>query len=119
MRLAYLYNEILPTRKAHDAYVWRNCASLAAAGEDLVLACGRGSAPDDALAEHYGMAKPASMRVARLAILRRNLGLPFTWNRIFDAAAQRFAAQERPDAVMLSVRKQGRYHLERKLPGVR
>ena len=119
MRLAYPYNEILPTRKAHDAYVWRNCASLAAAGEEVVLACGRGSAPDEALAGHYAMAKPSSMGVARLAIVRRNFGLPFTWNRVFDAAAQRYLGHERPDAVLLSVRKQGRYHLARKLPGVR
>ena len=119
MRLAYLYNEILPTRKAHDAYVWRNCASLAAAGADVTLACGRGSEADDALARHYDTTLPSRLRVARLALLRRNLGLPFTWNRVFDAAAQRFLARERPDAVLLSVRKQGRFHLRHRLEGVR
>lgn len=119
MRLAYLYNEILPTRKAHDAYVWRNCVALAGAGEDVVLACGRGSPPAGALAAHYDTPLPAAFRVRALPILRRNFGLPFTWNAVFNAAAQRFIARERPDAVMLSVRKQGAYHLARKLPGVR
>ena len=119
MRLAYLYNEILPTRKAHDAYVWRNCASLAAAGADVTLACGRGSADDPALARHYDTPMPQRFHVARLAILRRNFGLPFTWNRVFDVAAQRFLERERPDAVLLSVRKQGRFHLRRRVPGVR
>jgi glycosyltransferase involved in cell wall biosynthesis len=119
MRLAYLYNEILPTRKAHDAYVWRNCTSLAEAGLEVVLACGRGSAPDAALALHYGTTLPASLHVARLAIVRRNFGLPFTWNRVFDVAAQRLLARERPDAVLLGVRKQGGFHLARKLPGMR
>ena len=119
MRLAYLYNEILPTRKAHDAYVWRNCASLAAAGADVTLACGRGSPPDAALARHYDTPLPSTLHGARLAILRRNAAVPITWNRVFDAAAQRFIERERPDAVLLSVRKQGRFHLRRRLPGVR
>ena len=119
MRLAYLYNEILPTRKAHDAYVWRNCASLAAAGADVTLACGRGSPPDESLARHYDTAMTPRLHVARLAILRRNAGLPFTWNRVFDASAQRFLARERPDAVLLSVRKQSRFHLRRRLAGVK
>ena len=119
VRLAYPYNEILPTRKAHDAYVWRNCASLAEAGAAITLACGRGSLADAALARHYDTAFPAAMQVARLAILRRNAGLPFTWNRIFDTAAQRFLARERPDAAFLSVRKQGRFHLARRIPGVK
>lgn len=119
MRAAYLYNEILPTRKAHDGYVWRNCASLAQAGLDVTLACGRGSVSAEALAAHYGTASPAGLHLAPLAILRRNWGLPFTWNRVFDAAAQRFLERERPDVALLSVRKQGAWHLARKLPGVR
>jgi glycosyltransferase involved in cell wall biosynthesis len=51
--------------------------------------------------------------------VRRNYALPFTWNAVFNAAAQRFIARERPEAVLLSVRKQAAYHLARKLPGVR
>jgi glycosyltransferase involved in cell wall biosynthesis len=119
MRVAYLYNEILPTRRAHDGYVWRNCASLAQAGLTMTLACGRGSGAASALAAHYDTALPAGLRVEELAILRRNWGLPFTWNRVFDAAAQRFLARERPEVAVLSVRKQGGYHLARKLPGMR
>lgn len=119
MRIAYLYNEILPTRKAHDAYVWRNCAALAAAGADVTLACGMGSPQAEVLAAHYATAAPASLRVRRLPILRRNWGLPFTWNHVFNRAAQRFIGRETPQVVLLSVRKQGAYHLARKRAGVR
>ena len=119
MRAAYLYNEILPTRKAHDGYVWRNCASLAEAGLEVTLACGRGSGDVATLAAHYASRAPQRLAIERLAILRRNFGLPFTWNRVFDGAAQRFLARTRPDVAFLSVRKQGRYHLARKLPGIR
>ena len=119
MRITYPYNEILPTRKAHDAYVWRNCVSLAETGAEVALACGAPSLADDALARHYATALPVNFSVARLAILRRNWGLPFTWNRVFDTAAQRLLADARPDVAIVSVRKQGRYHFARKLPGVR
>ena len=119
MRAAYLYNEILPTRKAHDGYIWRNCASLAEAGIDVTLACGRGSEPAAALAAHYGTRLPARLGQERLAIVRRNLGLPLTINRVFDWSAQRWLERARPDMALLSVRKQGRYHLARKVTGVR
>jgi glycosyltransferase involved in cell wall biosynthesis len=119
MRAAYVYNEILPTGKAHDGYVWRNCVSLAGAGVDMTLACGRGSGDVTALAAHYGTESPGRLAIERLAVLRRNFGLPITWNRVFDAAAQRFLERTRPQVALLSVRKQGRYHLARKLAGVR
>jgi glycosyltransferase involved in cell wall biosynthesis len=119
MRIAYLYNEILPTRKAHDAYVWHNCVALAQAGCDVALACGRGSPAAAALAAHYGSELPQRFRIERLPILRRNFGLPVSWGAVFNAAAQRYLAADRPDAAVLSVRKQGAHHLARKVPGVR
>lgn len=119
MRLAYLYNEILPTRKAHDAYVWRNCVSLAEAGEEVVLACGSGSACPAELAVHYLTPLPKRFQVRPLAIVRRNLGLPITLNAVFNAVAQRLLERERPDATLLSVRKPGAYHLSRRVPGTR
>lgn len=118
MKLAYLYNEILPTRRAHDAYIWRNCVSLARAGIEVHLACGKGSLAAQELATHYLTTLPTHFFVKPLTILRRNFSLPFTWNRVFNGAAQRFLQLERPDRVLLSVRKQGLYHLERKLTGV-
>lgn len=119
MRIAYPYNEILPTRKAHDAYIWRNCAGLAEQGAEVTLACGRGTPVAAELAAHYATALPASLRVQPLAILRRNFGLPFTWNRVFLAATQRWLARARPDVTLLSVRKQGAFHLARRIAGVR
>ena len=119
MRAAYLYNEIIPTRKAHDGYVWRNCVSLAEAGIDVTLACGRGSEAPTALAAHYATSLPAALHVRPLAIVRRNRGLPFTWNAVFDFAAQRHLATSHPDVALLSVRKPGRHHLARRIAGVR
>ena len=119
MQLFYPYNERLPTQKAHDVYVWKNCVSLAQAGADVYLGCGRGSFDAGELAQHYQTDRPVRFNLVTLPILRKNWGLPMTWNRIFFHAAQRWIKKNRPEWVALSVRKQGLYHLQRKLPGVR
>ena len=88
MKILYLYNEVLPTRKAHDAYIWRNCISLAQAGADVTLACGKGSKAAATLANYYKTELPPNFKQTPLRIFRRNFGLPWTWNRVFDSAAQ-------------------------------
>ncbi|MFO1380646.1 MAG: glycosyltransferase family 4 protein [Chitinivorax sp.] len=119
MKILYLYNEVLPTRKAHDAYIWRNCISLAQAGADVTLACGKGSKAATTLASYYKTELPPNFKQMPLRIFRRNFGLPWTWNRVFDSAAQRLLTRTSPDIVILSVRKQGQFHLAKKLPDTR
>ena len=117
MRLSFPYNEILPKYSAHDAYLFRNCASLAAQGLEVELACGRGSWPLERLEAHYQWPR-SGITLTRLPILRRNF-LPFSWNRIFFSATQRHLERKRPDWVALSVLKQGIHHLDRRIAGVR
>jgi glycosyltransferase involved in cell wall biosynthesis len=117
VRVSYLYNEILPTRTAHDAYVFGNCASLAGRGVAVELVCGRGSWPVAELERHYQWSS-SGVTLSTLPMLRRNV-LGVTWNLVFFVACQRHLARERPDWVALSVLRQGAYHLRRRIPGVR
>jgi glycosyltransferase involved in cell wall biosynthesis len=119
MRLFYLYNEILPTGRAHDVYLFRNCLSLAQEGIDLSLVIGKGSKGDEALLDHYNGLPTDHFELRRLPIVRKNNFLNISWNRPFFQACQRLIAKERPDLVLLSVRKQGQFHLQRKIPGVK
>ncbi|MBB5017053.1 glycosyltransferase involved in cell wall biosynthesis [Chitinivorax tropicus] len=119
MDIFYPYNEIIPTRKAHDAYIWRNCASLAAAGANVTLACGKQSLAPDRLATYYQTPRADQLQVKTFPILRRNLGLPWTWNYLFNFAIQRHLLRHRPDHVLFSVFKQGRFHLSRRLDGIK
>ncbi|MBS0622238.1 MAG: glycosyltransferase family 4 protein [Verrucomicrobia bacterium] len=108
MKALYLYNEILPTCRAHDTYVVNNCASLAQEGLDIELLIGKGSCD---LSSHYAT-PPLDAR--HLPILRRNNFLNLSWNRPFFRAAQKAIEKLQPDLVFSSVRKQGAYHHQRK-----
>lgn len=117
MRIAYLYNEILPKKKAHDVFIFQECAAFADLGWEITLLCGKGSLEDTALFKHYETT--TSFHIQRLPIVRKNNFLNLSWNLPFFWNCQRFLQKEKPDAVFLSVRKQGEYHLKRKIPGVR
>lgn len=119
MRIIYPYNEILPKKSAHDVYIVRNCASLASEGCDVTLLYGSGSPAPSTLAAHYQIENSRSFHWKPLPILRKNWGLPLTWNPLFFWASQQKIRRERPDWVALSVRKQGNFHLRRKISGVK
>lgn len=118
MRILYPYNEILPKRSAHDVYIVRNCVGLAAAGADVTLAFGIGSLSNSDLIGHYHISPNANLHWKRLPIVRRNFGLPINMNSVFFLSAQHLIGRMKPDWVALSVFKQGRFHLKRRLPGV-
>lgn len=119
MRILYPYNEILPKKSAHDVYIVRNCAGLAAAGVDVTIAIGLGSLNDNALTNHYQISSNPNLHLRRLPIVRRNFGLPINMNAVFFWAAQQTIKRMKPDWVALSVLKQGAFHLRRKVPGVK
>lgn len=118
MRIVYPYNEILPKKTAHDVYIFDECAALASAGFDVTLLCGKGEFHDEELFKHYHVHKNA-FRIIRLPIVRKNNPFGISWNAPFFFLSQKALKQLRPDWVFLSVRKQGAYHLRRKIPGVR
>ena len=117
MRLSCLYNEILPKSAAHDAYLFRNCASLREQGVDVELVCGRGSWPLARLEQHYQWPR-SGLALTTLPILRRNV-IGLSWNAVFHWSCQRHLARAAPDWAALSVLKQGVFHLRRRIPGVR
>lgn len=119
MRIFYPYNEILPTGRAHDVYVMRNCASLAEAGLRVDVGIGRDSAEEHHLSHHYQLTRSDNFRVNRFPIVRKNNLFGISWNRPFFQTSQRFIDAERPDFVISSVRKQGLFHHRRKISGVR
>lgn len=119
MHILYPYNEILPKKSAHDVYIVRNCVSLAATGCTVELLCGSGSLPPGKLAEHYHLEQTTRFAWKRLPIIRKNLGLPLTWDTLFFWVTQRYIKQVRPDWVAFSVFKQAAYHLKRREPGVK
>lgn len=117
-RIVYPYNEILPRGKAHDVYIFDTCAALGAAGMEVALWCGAGSASDEQLFSHYSVPRGA-FSVERLPLLRKNLLFRWSWNLPFFWATQKKIEREKPDWLFLSVRKAGHYHLLRKVSGVR
>ncbi len=119
MRLIYPYNEILPKKSAHDVYIVRNCTSLATEGCTVELVCGAGSLSPDCLAKHYNIHPVGRFSWKTLPIIRKNLGIPLTWDKLFFWGTQRYISKSSPDWVALSVFKQGAYHLKRRHPGTK
>lgn len=118
MRIVYPYNEILPKRKAHDVFIFHECAALADLGWDLSLLVGKGSEKNDLLT-HYQVPFSTHFQIKPRFIVRKNNPLGITWNFPFFLSCQRYIHKHRPDWVFLSVRKQGAYHLAHKVLGVR
>lgn len=118
MRLVYPYNEILPNRKAHDVFLFNECAALAHAKIDVTLLCGKGSLSFAELREHYWVNCFENFHLQTLPIARKNNPLGLSWNRVFFYFCQNYLRSTRPDAVILSVLKQGEYHLSRKIRGI-
>lgn len=119
MRIFYPYNEILPKKKAHDVYLFNECASLANAGADVTLLCGRQSWNDVALAAHYQTSVHSRFCIRRLPIIRKNNFLNLSWNLPFFFFCQKEIEHLHPDFVFLSVLKQAAFHLSRKIKGVK
>jgi glycosyltransferase involved in cell wall biosynthesis len=117
MHVVYPYNEILPKKKAHDLFVCHECAALAEYGWQVSWLIGRGSS--STLLTHYNIPPTERLNIFPLFIIRKNNPLNLSWNFPFFCLCQRFIQQSRPNAVILSVRKQGAYHLQRKIPNVR
>lgn len=114
MRIFYPYNEILPKKTAHDVYVFNECSALALQGADVSLLCGKGSWDDAALNAHYQIPIDGQFHIHRLPIVRKNNWLRISWNVPFFFFSQQKIERSQPDAVFLSVLKQGAYHLARK-----
>jgi glycosyltransferase involved in cell wall biosynthesis len=119
MKILYPYNEILPNHKAHDSYLYQSCGYLAQAGMQVTLLCGKGSLTKEQLDHHYHMTSHPNLSVHPLPILRKNTLFNISYNYPFFFLCQREIKRIRPDLVMISVFKQGRYHLQRKLPGIK
>ncbi|MBN4066524.1 glycosyltransferase family 4 protein [Simkania negevensis] len=119
MRIAYAYNEILPKRAAHDVYLFHNVLSLAEAGFDVGLLLGRGGMGDSDLFCHYGVGEEPRLSIHRLPILRKNKIFSLSWNGVFHYFTQRFVVKKRPERLILSVLKQGAYHFQRRVSGVK
>jgi len=118
MRIIYPYNEVLPKKKAHDVYIFDECAAMAQVGYDVTLLCGRGSAKKEELFKHYHVPNDA-FHIKQLPIIRKNNPLNLSWNYPFFFFSQQEIRRTKPDWVFLSVRKQGSYHLHRKIAKVR
>lgn len=119
MRIFYPYNEILPKNSAHDVYVFNNCVCLSEQGFNVELLCGKGSRNQEELDEHYGLPSPSNLKVCYLPILRKNNIFSLSWGKVFLFFTQREIQKKRPDIVIVSVLKQGEYHFQRKVKGVR
>ncbi len=115
MKIIYPYNEILPLKKAHDAYVIRQCAALAKSGMDVTLLCGKGSLSRSELFSFYKIAQDNPLKIAYLPILRRNNFLRLNWNIVFFMASKRYIERHHPDVVIFSVPKQARYLLKKRV----
>ncbi len=117
MQIIYPYNEILPLKKAHDAYIIRWCASLANEGHDVFLLIGQGSLDKKALFNFYKISLDNPLKIIYLPILRRKNLLRLQANAVFFWFAQREIEKKKPDLIIFSVMKQSRYHLKRKVKG--
>lgn len=118
MRIIYPYNEILPKKKAHDVFIAHECAALAQSGVETTLLIGKGSSAQE-LYRHYGLAETDLLTIDTLFMVRKNNPFHLSWNLPFFYGCQKMIERKKPDWVLLSVRKQGHYHLARKATGVR
>ncbi|MEZ5315183.1 MAG: glycosyltransferase [Chlamydiales bacterium] len=118
MRIVYPYNEILPKNRAHDLYIFDECAALANIGFDVSLLCGKGGMKNQDLFKHYSVSKD-TFNIKRIPIIRKNHLFKFSWNALFFFLSQRVIKQIKPHWVFLSVYKQGIYHLKHKIPNTR
>lgn len=119
LRIIYPYNEILPTKRAHDVFIFHQCQALAESGHRVTLLCGEGSKEKRSLFQHYEVADSKDFHIKTIPIIRKNNLLNLSWNLPFFYFTQRFIRSHVPDVVFLSVLKQGIYHLSRKVPSVR
>ncbi len=113
MKIVYPYNEVLPKKTAHDIYIFNECIALANNGAEVHLLSGHGTPLNKVLSAHYQVEIPSSFHLQRLPILRKNLGLPFSWNWPFFFFSQKKIDQIKPDWVICSVLKQAHFHFTR------
>ena len=119
MYIIYPYNENLPKCSAHDIYIFHNCRYLAQAGHKVSLMCGCNSIDDDSLYWHFNSDKVDTMQIYRLPIMRKKTIFRISWNLPFLFCTQRYIEKERPDIFITSVLKQGQYHFNRKIQGIK
>lgn len=117
MRIAYPYNEILPKKTAHDVFIFNECAALAKEGNQVTLLCGKDANSTMSLFDHYHVPQDL-FPIQYLPIVRKNNPFNLSWNFPFLFFSQQAIRKMKPDWVFLSVRKQGSYHLSRKIPGI-
>ncbi|MCH9625596.1 MAG: hypothetical protein S4CHLAM123_07720 [Chlamydiales bacterium] len=118
MQILYPYNELLPRKKAHDVYIFHECAALAQLGIDVSLFYGKG-ASKQALFKHYRTSPSKNLHLHPRLLIRKNNPFNLSWNLPFFFDCQRHIASLKPNFVFLSVLKQAAYHLQRKIKGVR
>jgi glycosyltransferase involved in cell wall biosynthesis len=119
MKIFYPYNEVLPKKTAHDTYVFKSCASLAAQGHEVTLLCGIGSQDKKTLFKHYGIDLDNPLKLMPLLMTRKNNWLNLSWNWPFFSRVQKEIKKQRPDVVIVSVIKQAYFHFKRRIKGVK
>lgn len=62
MRIVYLSNAMLPSRRANSIHVMRMCAALTAAGHDVRLIGWGGAAPEEEVFDFYGVERDFSLQ---------------------------------------------------------
>lgn len=117
MQITFPYNEILPTRKAHDYFLVREATEFASARESVSLIVGHGSRSLTQLQSHYGLF-PSPLHLLTLPILRKNYGLNISWNWPFFYATRRYLRLHPPDVIIMSVLKQAADLLRHRQPGI-
>jgi glycosyltransferase involved in cell wall biosynthesis len=114
MKITIPYNEILPTGKAHDAFLFREAAELALMGCDVEVLVGKGSRADTLLQNYYGIHAP--LKIINLPIIRKNNPLGISWNLPFFHAAEKAILQTKPDVALLSVLKLAQHLVKNRQP---
>lgn len=147
MHIDYFYNEKLPKRTAHDAYVWRSCYFLSQKGHDVSLITGKSAQDLVNMQQHYLPATSfesiadvnmdlyekgclgakaqsilsrnfSKLTWVKMPLLRKSSFLNLSWNLPFFIRCQKWLERRKPDWALFSVYKQALYHLKRKIPGV-
>ncbi|MHC4960418.1 MAG: glycosyltransferase family 4 protein [Planctomycetota bacterium] len=111
MRVFYALNERLPGPRAHDIYVYNQCAALAQAGAEVHLLVGHGSASAPDLARHHGWSEDPGITVVPRFLWRRNTMLGTSWSYPFNAATWLHLRGWKPDIVLTHLPKQARVYL--------
>ena len=106
MRIVVAHPAGLMTGRAHDVFLFKECAALAEAGHEVTFLFGRTTTDEDELFRYHGRSAVDGLHLVQLPMLRRRRWPRLAWNLVFYRAClkrlRRMLAEDTIDVLYLS-----------------